>query len=498
MTKSAYKVLLPTLVLGWFLNDAPAAAAVPELFPITGLLTDEDGAPLDGEYDVTFAIYSGRVGGSSLWSETRSGEETLRITGGLFAAYLEIGPEILIENDELWLGITVGSGKESERSRLGTSLFAAEAQVCRSVAGVSCGEYEFLKGWDGGEPICARVDIETGPGSTLDADLFDGLDSADFADAHHHHDAEYLSRYRRTIVVSPVGDDSANGDALLAALSSITDASSTNRYLISIEPGTYELREAGGAAPALELKEWIDVAGSTQEATRIVSCGSEDPGSGTVVGQANTGLRDVTVENTGTCGTYSVAIGSYSPGLARYTKVTAVAASPTFAYAFSSQSSSVQLTSVTARATSTGSGSAFGIRNVDTTATIVDTVSEAISDAGTATGLSQDNASTQIRGGSFSATILSGSAAGNAHGLRLSKTKHSLHNVKVSATGGASTRGILIESADVNVFAGAIAAMGQGAEVEGVAYLPAFGAGLPYTVLITNSTINDEPDNLVV
>jgi hypothetical protein len=66
-----------------------------------------------------------------------------------------------------------------------------------------------------------------------DSDKLDGLDSADFGKA-----------YKRTVVVSPVGTGTQNGQALLNALSSITDASATKPYLLHIEPATYELGTA--------------------------------------------------------------------------------------------------------------------------------------------------------------------------------------------------------------------------------------------------------------
>ena len=47
-------------------------------------------------------------------------------------------------------------------------------------------------------------------------------------------------RAKRTILVSPERTAAESGAALLSALNGITDNSSTNPYLIKIEPGIYD------------------------------------------------------------------------------------------------------------------------------------------------------------------------------------------------------------------------------------------------------------------
>jgi hypothetical protein len=119
-----------------------------------------------------------------------------------------------------------------------------------------------------------------------DSELLDGKNSSEFAAA-----------YMRTVVVSPVGTDTQNGTALLNALSSITDASATKKYLLYIEPGTYDL-----GTNSLQMKQYVDIHGAGELNTLITSSvqiGCMD-GPGTLNGANNAELRFLTVRNTGT------------------------------------------------------------------------------------------------------------------------------------------------------------------------------------------------------
>jgi hypothetical protein len=92
--------------------------------------------------------------------------------------------------------------------------------------------------------------------------------------------------YARTIVVSPGGDAVANGTALLAAVASIKDSSTTNPYLVQIEPGTYDLN-----SQTLSISDGIDVAGSGQDATTILTTVSVKVG--------NVEVRELTLRGSG-------------------------------------------------------------------------------------------------------------------------------------------------------------------------------------------------------
>lgn len=79
-----------------------------------GMLTDDAGIPLNGTYDLTFAIYSVSSGGSALWDETHS---DVFVEGGLFNVILgstEAIPSSVFEAAERYLGIKVGTDAELE------------------------------------------------------------------------------------------------------------------------------------------------------------------------------------------------------------------------------------------------------------------------------------------------------------------------------------------------------------------------------------------------
>jgi hypothetical protein len=130
------------------------------------------------------------------------------------------------------------------------------------------------------------VNADAGTATNLDADTLDTLNSTDFAAA-----------YKGTVVVSPVGTDAQNGTALFNALSDITDASATQKYLLYIEPGTYDL-----GSNSLQMKQHVDIQGAGELQTIIrsqISTPTFCSNVGTVRGASNAELRFLTVSNTG-------------------------------------------------------------------------------------------------------------------------------------------------------------------------------------------------------
>ena len=93
----------------------------------------------------------------------------------------------------------------------------------------------------------------------------------------------------RTVLVSPVpGNPVASGTALQNALAGISSPSDTNRWLLKIEPGVYDLQSG-----SLQMRPWVDVEGSGIGLTTIRSSTT------TIIGASNTELRMLTVEAIG-------------------------------------------------------------------------------------------------------------------------------------------------------------------------------------------------------
>ena len=89
---------------------APAAA---EVLNFQGRLTDRDGFPLNGTYDVTFRIYEAETGGTSVWSETHLGVESAleRFASDLAASFRPSSIEERVPVSPLrrWLGCHEGA-----------------------------------------------------------------------------------------------------------------------------------------------------------------------------------------------------------------------------------------------------------------------------------------------------------------------------------------------------------------------------------------------------
>ncbi len=88
-----------------------------------GTLTSALGEPANGTVAMTFRLYSVPTGGSALWTEAHTGANAVPVSTGLFHVQLgsltPISSEIW-ENEDLYLGITIGSdGEMSPREQVG-------------------------------------------------------------------------------------------------------------------------------------------------------------------------------------------------------------------------------------------------------------------------------------------------------------------------------------------------------------------------------------------
>jgi hypothetical protein len=191
--------------------------------------------------------------------------------------------------------------------------------------------------------------------TNLNADKLDGKEASAFAS------------YTRTVVVTPVGTDTQNGTALLNALAGITDASQTKKYLLYVEPGTYNL-----GSSTLQMKQHVDIQGSGEGNTLITSSTSatqDTCAKSTVLGANDAELRFLTVRNTGTATTASCVVAVLNVGASpRLTHVTALAtASQSINIAVLNSNSRLTMTNVTAAASG---GTNIGVRNVFSSPTI--------------------------------------------------------------------------------------------------------------------------------
>jgi hypothetical protein len=107
-------------------------ADIPKLINYQGMLTDNEGDPLTGTYDITFRIYNASSEGDKRWEETQTG---VAVTDGLFNVILggaTVGGIDLDFAEEYWLDITVGAEHMPERLRFTSVGYAYRARIADS------------------------------------------------------------------------------------------------------------------------------------------------------------------------------------------------------------------------------------------------------------------------------------------------------------------------------------------------------------------------------
>lgn len=118
-----------------------AEAAAPARIPVTGYLTDANGAPIDGDVTLDVSLYAAPTGGSPLWTET---EQAVLVDQGQFTVYLgdgsgdPLGLDLFRDHGTLYLGIAVNTAAEmTPRFGVATAPFAGYAQYCDDAATVA-------------------------------------------------------------------------------------------------------------------------------------------------------------------------------------------------------------------------------------------------------------------------------------------------------------------------------------------------------------------------
>jgi hypothetical protein len=229
-----------TLALLGALVPAIAAATVPDLIPIQGVLADDAGDPVDAPTDMTFSLYSVPTDGTALWTDTFVGVD---VVDGFFTVYLGSGAALdfaaLVANDELWMGITVGADPEMERFQLAAVPFAIEAQVCRAVGSLTeeeinanfapaahdhDGEYapvSHTHAWTDltGVPAGFADDVDDVDDTVAWSEISGivGTTSTTVAAGNHNHDAAYVNEGQASSVTGGMITDGAIGTADLSS-----------------------------------------------------------------------------------------------------------------------------------------------------------------------------------------------------------------------------------------------------------------------------------------
>jgi hypothetical protein len=120
------------LLIGFvLLCVSTSLAEVPQTINYQGHLASSGGSPVNAAVDMTFTIYDAATNGTVLWTE----DQTVQVNNGIYAVALGAINTIdqAIVDDELWLGVKVGTDAEmTPRHKLQSVPFAMKAQALAS------------------------------------------------------------------------------------------------------------------------------------------------------------------------------------------------------------------------------------------------------------------------------------------------------------------------------------------------------------------------------
>jgi len=190
-------LLILMTISGW--------ASVPTMMNYQGKLTDLDGNPLTGTYDMTFYLFTAASGGSAIWSENHT---SVAVTDGIYNVILgSINPlatGLFNDNDLVYLEVEIEGETFAPRQQLTSAPYALKARVSDAVVNgaittimIEDGAVDAQKVADSAitsgkvaanaitsakiaDGTVAAVDIADGAGSGLDADRLDGLEASAF------------------------------------------------------------------------------------------------------------------------------------------------------------------------------------------------------------------------------------------------------------------------------------------------------------------------------
>jgi len=181
--KSISKGYAITLIL--FLLLGVGYCGVSKILHFQGRVTDINGKPDPGKFDITFSIYNSSTEGTALWTETQS---VTTDENGIYSILLGTTSSIDIDfNEDYWLGVKVGSDDEmTPRFRLARSAYCFNSDRLDGKdstefmdivddygrSGVALNLYE------GSIKLCDKyLGITT---KAADSDKLDGMDSTEF------------------------------------------------------------------------------------------------------------------------------------------------------------------------------------------------------------------------------------------------------------------------------------------------------------------------------
>jgi len=134
-TSFARRACIAALAALALVLSARPTHAVPPMMNYQGYLTDTGGAPRNGEFPMTFALFATPTGGSAMWSEPFA---SVTVAAGVFGVLLGESTALpwgtLLTGNMLWLETTVDGTTLSPRRPIVSVPYAFRAGVADSAA----------------------------------------------------------------------------------------------------------------------------------------------------------------------------------------------------------------------------------------------------------------------------------------------------------------------------------------------------------------------------
>ena len=377
---------------------ASAQAPVGTAFTYQGRLTD-GGAPATGSFDFRFTLFDAATGGAAVGAPVSV--NGVAVAQGLFASVLDFGASAF-SGQARWVQVEVrpaGGGAYTtlvprqeltvapyalfssftdpahltslDASNLtsgtlpgprlgGTYALAVNlSNPANTINGTFTGPGGGLTGLNAGNLATGTV-----PSAVLSGTYSNPLTLSNPANVLFGNGAGLTNlnaqpRYVRTLVVSPLASPAGSGNALLAAIASITTAGPANPFLIKVEPGVYDV-----GSTSFVMKPNVDVEGSGEGVTRITGVGNASNAAGTVHAVTGSELRQLTVENRGGAAfAKALFVDGGSPSIHQVTAVAFGGTTESQAF-FAQANATAVVRNLTAIASATGTASSFGVLNI--------------------------------------------------------------------------------------------------------------------------------------
>ena len=122
-----------------FIGTIQVSAQIPRTMSYQGVLAQSNGSAVpDGNYSLTFRLYSADTGSVPLWTEAQN----VAVVKGIFNVILGSETPITLRFDrQYWLGITIGSGSElTPRVQLTSSAYSMHSAYADSTTGAAGGD----------------------------------------------------------------------------------------------------------------------------------------------------------------------------------------------------------------------------------------------------------------------------------------------------------------------------------------------------------------------